>query len=48
MPGITFEKVKNIFDLLQTFNLNFVVVHDRIESDYYSIEELKEVFQFIF
>ena len=33
MPGVTFEKAKNIFDLLQTFNLNFVVVHDRIEPE---------------
>ena len=33
IEGLTYGKVKEIFGLLERFNLNFVVVHDRMESD---------------
>jgi len=43
MPSLTFERAQHIFELLLTYNLNFVVLHDRLEYDEYSIEDLKEV-----
>jgi hypothetical protein len=43
IPGLTYDKTKRIFELLQIYNLNFVVVHDRLEPEEHTIEELKEV-----
>lgn len=41
--NVDFRTAKRIFELLEKFNLNFVVVHDRMEDSIYSIEDLKNV-----
>jgi hypothetical protein len=43
LPALTFAKAHQIFELLHTYSLNFIVVHDRLDSDEFSIEDLKEV-----
>jgi hypothetical protein len=41
LPGVTFIKAIKLFELLHTYSLNFTVVHDRLEGDDFSIEDLK-------
>lgn len=43
LPGVTFARAQQLFDLLQTYSLNFTVVHDRFDGADFSIEDLKEV-----
>jgi hypothetical protein len=43
LPGATFPIAQELFELLQTYSLNFTVAHDRFKGADFSIEDLKEV-----
>lgn len=44
MPSLTYSKAVELFELMQTYNLNFIVVQDKISDVDWSIEDLKEIY----